>query len=538
VDADWENSDYGLGQVVASHDGSKMLITWHCSTSYCGRVADEDSARPGERLYILDLTPLSRGARPQVSGIVSLPMSRGSIVRDISCDANDLCLASLSWDGVVAIDIGEGANRFRIIAQHSETFRGEEVPEAAAFARMTSGAQKVYTSSSSPGTFYVEKWSLDMPCLRAGKTLSDCVRYDSVWSIALFYVRPSLKEMVVLPMEPAQGMLYLLGRTFNQILKALPKHTSEHLMEVTSVALQDALRVTAERVLVYSASPVEKDAADEAAGKVGALIRFKILPAAQGATPMQLMNILAQQIKTPGSSFHTGPLRDFADNVLLEIQDDTADNSGPGGDGNTVSATNDEPERSGKLIAVLAVALIFVVLVALLALLYASIQRRAMRRAKEQAAREGNSAVGDGGLGQADANGFIIGRPSADAPGGGGGGAGGSAYVVGQPVADGGASAAAGTVSGAALSDTDKNKMAMPEPTSTAQASDAAAAAEAAAPTAVALEIAGSAGESGPAGGADISPRRQVPSEALSPAAAALAEATSAGGDDSRLRSL
>ena len=39
--------------------------------------------------------------------------------------ARNLCLVSLSWDGVVILDVAEGPNQFKVVAQHSASFAGE-----------------------------------------------------------------------------------------------------------------------------------------------------------------------------------------------------------------------------------------------------------------------------------------------------------------------------------------------------------------------------------------------------------------------------
>lgn len=62
-----------------------MLVTWQCSTIYCGTTRRTDQARPGEHVYVLDLEPLDRGYTPPVLAAVKVPMSPGSIIRDLKC---------------------------------------------------------------------------------------------------------------------------------------------------------------------------------------------------------------------------------------------------------------------------------------------------------------------------------------------------------------------------------------------------------------------------------------------------------------------
>ena len=50
--------------------------------------------------------------------------SKHSHTRAVFVCARNLCLVSLSWDGVAILDVAEGPNRFKVVAQHSASFAG------------------------------------------------------------------------------------------------------------------------------------------------------------------------------------------------------------------------------------------------------------------------------------------------------------------------------------------------------------------------------------------------------------------------------
>lgn len=144
-----EADNDGLGQVRAGGpDGRYHLVTWHCSDLFCG-----DSH--GDSLYVLDSWNFTQAIE------VPLPMlTKGGIARDIACGEDNLCLVSLTWSGLVALDSGvQGTqNAFGVVASHvdRDPFSSADIPDHQSYLRLYSGAQKVYASKHFPRHFYVE----------------------------------------------------------------------------------------------------------------------------------------------------------------------------------------------------------------------------------------------------------------------------------------------------------------------------------------------------------------------------------------------
>jgi len=458
VHADWEHNAAGLGQVVPTRDGSKLLVTWHCSTLYCagGGGGEGADARPGERLYVLDLRQgLADGEPPPVIGIVKLPMSQGSIVRDITCNDQDICLASLSWDGIVAIDLARGPNRFRVIAQHSEMFRGPNIPAQAAFARMVSGAQKVYPSRKTSGRFYVERWSLDMELFLTGARLSKCLRYDSVWAVDLEgYTRPA--AAVTEAFEPPVTATLVLAAPASR-----PQFLAGQLEHKVEVGLRDALNIDYQRLEVTGF----KEAGENV------LVDFRIITGA-GPSPEALYVLLQRQLETPGSAIHTGPLASYIAGARFERRGPSSGGSSTSSDSRGSSATSstdaglsDNPHGNSSAVLLLVCFLGLSVGLSVWAICFALRAHQQVRQAEAAgAAPRWQDPVGAGG--------FVIGRPGDSLAGGSEANpaastavatAAGTTYVVGAPVARGAAAAAAATATGTALSHMDCQKLAPPD---------------------------------------------------------------------------
>mmetsp|Transcript_42133 Transcript_42133/g.96754 ORF Transcript_42133/g.96754 Transcript_42133/m.96754 type:complete len:781 (-) Transcript_42133:56-2398(-) len=163
----WESANDGLGQVRAIPPAFRFhAVTWHCSHLYCGE-------NHGKKLHIMDAHDTTKAPVE-----IPLPMlSTGGFARDIQCTSEGLCLASLTWDGVVALDGGmqNTVNEFKIIAQHigdSSTFSGSAIPATMAHYRFFSGAQKIYPSKRFARRFYIEHGDLSLRPLRQGDYIS------------------------------------------------------------------------------------------------------------------------------------------------------------------------------------------------------------------------------------------------------------------------------------------------------------------------------------------------------------------------------
>lgn len=148
-----ESDEMGLGQVrSAGPENLHHIVTWHCSNFMCG-----DNI--GDSLYVLNTSKLT-----QTPFSIPLPLSSGGVARDVACGPDHLCLVSLTWDGVVALDSGVGINQWYIVAQHvnKAPFSSAELPFGQTWLRLYSGAQKVYASIQHARHFYVEHADFDL----------------------------------------------------------------------------------------------------------------------------------------------------------------------------------------------------------------------------------------------------------------------------------------------------------------------------------------------------------------------------------------
>merc|ERR1740129_220557 len=469
IDANWENDFGGMGQVVATPDGTRLIITWHCSTVFCS------GAKAGERLYVLDLAYLPSRITPPLLGIVQLPMSQGSLVRDVTCNVDSICLVSLTWDGIVAVDLADGPNRLRVIAEHSPTFRGPTVPERISHARMVSGAQKVVPSATKPMRFYVERWNLNATRLRDGATLGRSFESDSVWVVVLEgYHRPAPASDVPLAADPPVQVILTLRMTMQALLKSVPGGSIDDLERAVALGIQDALGVGSDRVVVTGAKST--DDGQEA------LVFFSIVDG-PGKSPMNLYGLLRQQMETQGSAIYTGPLALFIEGAQVHIQGTTGLTDSFAG-----TVVHDTEKGFGFYVTLLLMLMGIAIIFAVWAIVFAWRSRRTADLAMSHAAAIEQGAAAVSGYQQQQQpggappvapmpftlstpnSGYLIGRPTDSQPSdsGAGGAAGppsaGSVYVVGTPVADGGTGAAAAgasaTAAGAALSDIDREKLA------------------------------------------------------------------------------
>jgi len=160
--ANWESTDDGLGQVRPGGLGGKFhIVSWHCSTLYCGK-------NRGDSVYFVDLADMWSPAKQ-----VKLPMlSNGGMVRDIACSADAVCVLSLTWDGLVALDSGTNgtANPLSVVSTYTglHPFSETVIPAHMAHLRLYSGAQKVYSSRKHLRSFYVEHADFSLRPLRLG----------------------------------------------------------------------------------------------------------------------------------------------------------------------------------------------------------------------------------------------------------------------------------------------------------------------------------------------------------------------------------
>jgi hypothetical protein len=191
----WEARDNGMGQVRPGGPrgprwpgGELHLITWHCSKLYCGK-------NHGDSVYIVNYSNLNSQAIR-----VGIPhMEPGAFGRDLACGKDGVCLVSLTWNGLVALDSGvEGSKNAPGIVAASDPghpFMTEDIPRHIAHLRLYSGAQKIYASQRHSRHFYVEHADFSLRPLRVGDTLRalqlnqvylvEVVDYDA--SVALPY---------------------------------------------------------------------------------------------------------------------------------------------------------------------------------------------------------------------------------------------------------------------------------------------------------------------------------------------------------------
>jgi len=102
-------------------------------------------------------------------------LSHGAYVRDLACGVGGICMMSLTWDGILAMDGGvDGSvNHFQFLAMTSgnTTFNEARFPNTNRYMRFLSGAQKVYASHVHPRRFYVENTRYSHDDMLAGNSL-------------------------------------------------------------------------------------------------------------------------------------------------------------------------------------------------------------------------------------------------------------------------------------------------------------------------------------------------------------------------------
>jgi len=163
--ANWEAEDDGLGQVrPGGINGKWHIVSWHCSNLYCGK-------NHGDSLYMLNTEQLTAMAQQ-----VPLPMlSPGGFVRDLVCGEDGVCMVSLTWDGLVAVDSGAvgSKNAFGVIAEFTGNypFSTANIPYHMAHLRLYSGAQKVYNSQTYNRHFYIEHADFSLRPLQVGDVI-------------------------------------------------------------------------------------------------------------------------------------------------------------------------------------------------------------------------------------------------------------------------------------------------------------------------------------------------------------------------------
>eukprot|EP00929_Paragymnodinium_shiwhaense_P041840 TRINITY_DN21726_c0_g2_i1.p1 TRINITY_DN21726_c0_g2~~TRINITY_DN21726_c0_g2_i1.p1 ORF type:complete len:1480 (+),score=255.85 TRINITY_DN21726_c0_g2_i1:167-4606(+) len=444
VHANWEHNQHGLGQVKATHDGRKLVITWHCSTLHCRSLATANEGR-GERVYVLDVSNVASTSPPLVDGIIEMPMADGSMVRDVACNDQNLCLVSLTWDGVAVLDLNPGPNRNRVVARHDETFKpAQDFDENLQFMRLVTGAQKVYASDEKANRFYVERWSFDVDAYTAGAKLDDVLRFDTLWSVELTGYQPQPDPDDGLGGLPAKGYL-VIDKSLTELLSTLPHGDEEHLQRTVRVALQDALGVDSTRVEV---TQIQEESQDSTR------IDFVLKPG-DGVDSSVLMDRLETQFQRPGSAIWTGPLQALVAHTTLHRIEEASStpevtqgfqrrrrrhggHRGPRGGGpRTVT------------FALIAVVLLCAVIAACACLFGARMYMRykAALKTAEQAQEAAMSAQSPA----QDVNGFVVGRPEGSPA---------SAFVVGTPVQGVPNAEAAAAAGGAALTQIDAAKLA------------------------------------------------------------------------------
>ena len=408
VHANWEHETDGLGQVVVTPDNKKLLITWQCSTIRCGTTPRPDGSMPGERVYVLDLTMgLEKGYAPPVLAAIKIPMSKGSIVRDIHCTQQNLCLLSLSWDGVAVIDVADGPNQFKVVAQHSASFTGWSVPTSTelsddlAYLRMVVGAQKVVASRHRPNRFYIERWSFDMLGWSSGGkgNLMNSLRFDSVWAVDVEnYVRQSFGSGAPPSFDPAVSAVLKMPKVSWTAVSA----RMEAFEAKMSKGLQEALHIAANRIKVLSSK--------EAPNGEGAFMEFTLLDG-DGPAPETLLNALFRQVMLPLGAIHHGSIKD-------EVEGATIERLGPLPfslkDHNRLVNTIVPPtDGFFRVVAVLAFVLLASCSLCFVVRSKNSLNklREENRRLRSAEQRHTEIMLGSGPVGQA--TGYVIGRPDA-----------------------------------------------------------------------------------------------------------------------------
>jgi len=308
-----------LGQVAVTANGDFLVVTFMCSILYClDAPTDLPSGRPGERVRVYSLDLLEQGQPPQLAGHVDLPMSSGSLVRDIRCTSLEVCFVSMTYDGVAVIDLQRSSHTFlKIVAHHSETFHAAHSSEYLV-TRILTGAQRVVPSPTKPGTVYTEGWTFSSKCLSLLAETDDitvCMQRDKVWRMDLEgFSRMAVQAPATDPPISARMIIALAPDMF----KSLLPHTATMSDEAQIIAaLASAVLVTTERfgnVLIH-----------EEKGHNTVVVTFTIYGATTPPSPAMLFMMLENQLRIAGSSLLSGPLAEvLAFGAYLEYEYEAA----------------------------------------------------------------------------------------------------------------------------------------------------------------------------------------------------------------------
>lgn len=223
--ASWEHKEAGLGQVKTGGPSNRYhLVTAHCSDLYCGK-------NHGDAMYLIDSSYIKYHGPDSIGKAkkIQLPISKGSFVRDVACDNQAICLATLTWDGAVALDLGVSGtvNKFEVVASQVEgtPFSSREIPYHEASLRMHSGAQKVYASQKHQRSFYVEHADFSMGTLKLGNVI-EAIELNQIWHVTLenYDAQVEVKQEALTPQAftpQAQGMTTTMTTSTNPTSSSL-----------------------------------------------------------------------------------------------------------------------------------------------------------------------------------------------------------------------------------------------------------------------------------------------------------------------------
>lgn len=430
VHANWEDADSGLGQVVGNPEGDHHVVTWHCSNRFC-------DGSFGHNAYVLDTTSPSDGVA--ISAKLQLPMREGTIAKDVSCNANNLCLIGMNHDGLTLVDLS-AHNGPQIIASHLETFNNETIPIP--IYRMFSGAQKVYSSKQNLNRWYVERAVLDWEKVTQGVPLPMAIASDTVYTIDLEpkYDRNQVNFNAIDPVVVGAWDIALSWEDIQRIASAMFEEGVDeevsfenHLVMATSTAL----KVPADRFKVLTIKTDQNKRTT---------VLWEIIPGA-GPSPDTLFRMLQIQLKSEHSAIHSTKLQPLIEFISLSRENSPADKmeNGPHSYPAPPTATStptpimqreggdwvqrkEEDSYDQVLGLAIAIGLIFVCLVTSIAFIV--IKMRRARELRAEIDKKTRSTVGTSGLlsdhsailGAQLSDGYVIGRPATGITSGSGGG--------------------------------------------------------------------------------------------------------------------
>jgi len=202
------------------------------------------------------------------------------------------------------VDLNPGAHQHRIIAEHSPSFQGDAVPDELAYARLATGAQKVYPSKVTRNRFFVERWSLDVDRFVADRDLGVSLRFDTVWTVTLEDYAPLPLPPAGIQVEGAVQAYVLIHKSWDELAKEMPHGEMNRLKQMVSVALQEALRIDASRMNVTTVEAVSEGTEVQ--------VSLEFLPGV-GASTTTLYYLMVQQWVTRGTAIHTGSWATYID---------------------------------------------------------------------------------------------------------------------------------------------------------------------------------------------------------------------------------